>query len=324
MSAIDRYFPWIVVGGAALVLVSLMFPAAETANEMQLSAFGKIPVMDEGRRKPLDSLARNSLMIISSRETFKDENGQTQPAILWLLEVMTSRLSPNSKAEKYKVFRIENDQVLDLLGLEKRPGNYRYAIEEFADKLSRVEEEATRAEARDKSQHTAFDVKIMELARHLQLYIKLATLHTPLWVPPQSEGDEWKSLPQAMQEIRAGGPENRAALTSGGMLLAYAQRDAKGFNQALADHFKYLDKQHADQVQAAGFESFFNHFAPFFWCRWLYVLVFALACLSWVVWRGPLGRAAFWLAVLLAAVHTWSMFARMYIMDRPLVFVTNL
>ena len=70
-------------------------------------------------------------MVISSRQTYKDENDKTQPAIKWLLDVMT-RDGSGHQAEK--VFRIENDQVLAMLGLEARPGGYRYAIDEFARK----------------------------------------------------------------------------------------------------------------------------------------------------------------------------------------------
>jgi ABC-type transport system involved in cytochrome c biogenesis permease subunit len=330
MNAIDRYFPWVVVGAAGLFLIVLMFPTPDAAGDFQLNEAGKVLVVDQGRPKPLDTLARNSLMIISSRETFKDENGKTQPAIVWLMDVMTSRLSNSGKAEKYKVFRIENDQLLGLLGLEKRPGDYRYSLEEFGDKLSKIEAEEERARAVEPKLQSTFDVKVIQLAEHVRLFMELAMLRTPLWVPPEAKGEEWKSLPQAMKELRAGqelhagSRDSPAARTSAEMLLAYAQGDVKGFNQALAEHAKYLDKQQPDQAQAAGFEAFFNHFAPFFWCRWLYLIVFGLACLSWVVWHEPLGRAAFWLAVLLAVVHTWAMFARMYLMDRPFVFVTNL
>ena len=47
-------------------------------------------------------------------------------------------------------------------------------------------------------------------------------------------------------------------------------------------------------------ETWFNHFAPFYQCANLYVLMMLLAMLSWVVWREQLGRAAFWLGVLIA------------------------
>jgi ABC-type transport system involved in cytochrome c biogenesis permease subunit len=54
----------------------------------------------------------------------------------------------------------------------------------------------------------------------------------------------------------------------------------------------------------------------------LYIGVDILAALSWLIWRTPLRRAAFALAILTLAVHTGALLARMYIGNRPPV--TNL
>src|SRR5262249_42721442 len=156
------------------------------------------------------------------------------------------------------------------------------------------------------------------------LYIDLAGLQTVFLVPPTSPREEWKTLPQAFHESRSAGREDPIAVAAAGVLGAYLHDDAKDFNKALAEYQKQLEKRAPDPVQVAGFETFYNHFAPFSWCPWLYLVVFVLACLSWLVWAEPLRRAAFWLTVLLVVVHTWGLFARMYMMDRPLVFVTNL
>jgi ABC-type transport system involved in cytochrome c biogenesis permease subunit len=69
---------------------------------------------------------------------------------------------------------------------------------------------------------------------------------------------------------------------------------------------------------------FYNEFAPFWQCGLLYAFAFVLACLSWLVWREPLRRAAFWLLVLTLVIHTSALVARMYLMNRWGVFVTNL
>ena len=78
------------------------------------------------------------------------------------------------------------------------------------------------------------------------------------------------------------------------------------------------------ETTQADFEVWFNDFAPFYQCALLYVIVFVLTCLAWAVFTGPLQRAAFWLAVVALVVHTTALIARMYLMDRPFVFITNL
>jgi ABC-type transport system involved in cytochrome c biogenesis permease subunit len=79
-----------------------------------------------------------------------------------------------------------------------------------------------------------------------------------------------------------------------------------------------------DNIPAARFEAFFNHFAPFYHCIVLDIFVFILACLGWVAFTQPLQRAATALALVALAVHTFALVGRMYIMQRPFVFVTNL
>ena len=81
----------------------------------------------------IDTVARTTLMLVSGKQTFVDDKDQRQPAIKWLLDVMSVTLRDADKTIphrclNYKVFRIENDQVLSLLGLEPRSAtHFRYA-----------------------------------------------------------------------------------------------------------------------------------------------------------------------------------------------------
>src|SRR5262249_8445231 len=123
-------------------------------------------------------------------------------------------------------------------------------------------------------------------------------------------------------EAKMSGKANAVGFGFAKMLLAYSQNDAEAFNRELAEYRTRLDDQMADNVQMAGFEVFFNDFAPFYHCSVLYVFIFVLACLSWVFNARLLNRAAFWLTALTLVAHTWALIARMYIQGRPPV--TNL
>ena len=76
------------------------------------------------------------------------------------------------------------------------------------------------------------------------------------------------------------------------------------------------------KIDKASFEAFFNHFAPFYLCSMLYVIIIGLAVVSWLTWRVPLLRAAFALGVLTFLLHTFALLSRMYLQGRPPV--TNL
>ncbi len=60
---------------AAAWAASKAMPARSPDSQMKLERFGALPLMYEGRIKPFDTLARNSLRMISNRETFVDADG---------------------------------------------------------------------------------------------------------------------------------------------------------------------------------------------------------------------------------------------------------
>ena len=76
------------------------------------------------------------------------------------------------------------------------------------------------------------------------------------------------------------------------------------------------------KVNKLDFESFFNHFEPFYYGWILYLIAFILACFALLGWSVPLNRAAFWLVATTLVLHTAAMIGRIYISGRPPV--TNL
>jgi ABC-type transport system involved in cytochrome c biogenesis permease subunit len=119
-------------------------------------------------------------------------------------------------------------------------------------------------------------------------------------------------------------PQYQDTLSLWSMLSAYKRDDAAAFNSEVAAYRQRLDARMPDKMRGCDFETFFNNFAPFYHCAILYVFVFILTVLSWVVFTRPLNAAAFALAVVTLAVHTFGLVARMYILERPFVFVINL
>ena len=200
----ERFIPLGVLALGALYLLSRagqMLPPTEPYN---LRAFAQVPVVDGGRLKPLDTVARVSLRAISGRETFKDQNDDTRPAIRWYLDVAAAGGAGRSgPAMKYKVFKIDNDQVLGLLKLQPRSG-FLYALDEFADKMDVLQQKANEAAKRPQDQRDKFDVKVLEVAGRVKLYIDLAELQSPLTVPAAGKGrvEDWASYPDALVKFR--------------------------------------------------------------------------------------------------------------------------
>ena len=104
-------------------------------GEMQIHEFGKLPVAYNGRVKPFDTLARNTLNLLSDKTALEVADpkraGKTikKPAIYWMLEF----LADTPESHDLRVFRVENLDVLQILGLERRKG-FRYSLAEVIDK----------------------------------------------------------------------------------------------------------------------------------------------------------------------------------------------
>ena len=319
MNNVTRYAPWFVAGFGVLYFTVAALPKSDPPNEMHLHEFGRLPVVDRGRVKPLDTMARVTLMTISGRQTYKDNDGLTQPAIKWLLETMTAR------GDDLKVFRVENDQVLNMLGLSERPGSFRYAYSEFKDKRKLILDMADRIEDKEARKRDLFDTKLTQLAQHLQLYLAIKGGGSPYAVPPETAGADWKQLAQVAHEMR--GPDHQASPAGEAfidMLQAYVKQDVAEFNRAVGKYRAQLNKLVPKDYARTGFETFFNGFAPFYACTLVYILVFVLACTGWLAAPRTLQWSAFALAAVALLVHTWALLARMYMTGRPLVFVTNL
>ena len=59
MNAYARFLPWCVVAIALGFLSLKMLPTPEKEGAMRLDDFGKLPVVDGGRVKPIDTVAQD-------------------------------------------------------------------------------------------------------------------------------------------------------------------------------------------------------------------------------------------------------------------------
>jgi ABC-type transport system involved in cytochrome c biogenesis permease subunit len=291
------------------------------ADQLQIYDYGRIPVVEGGRAKPMDTIARNYLRIVSNRETFKDKAGQSHPAIAWLLDVETEFADSEQRGRTHPVFRLDDQQIRDALGLpDKSP--YRYSIEEFGAKLNSLAEPLKKAhERQDNNQKLdQYETHLMEFERHLGFYERLSRLAVPHVIPPKS-GASWRTLAEAVP--KSDGLQTDPDVDSWKqMLLAYGTKDAAKFNSAVRDHLKRMESEYPKETRRASIEAQFNHADPFTKCMALYLMGFVLACASWMGWRSPLNWTAWGLVLFSFVVHTTGLIFRIYLSGRPPV--TNL
>jgi ABC-type transport system involved in cytochrome c biogenesis permease subunit len=163
--------------GAIFLFSPFMSMKLKDPRGMNLDEFAKLPCLYEGRVKPLDTVARNFMLMVSNRTTFKDRKKKTQPAIRWMIDVIAG----TEEGYDHQVIRIDNPEVLDMLGLNRRKG-LRYSISELLPSLPKLDEELHQvAEAAAKGEPLSiYQNKIVELNRRIQVYVELErAFHTP-------------------------------------------------------------------------------------------------------------------------------------------------
>jgi ABC-type transport system involved in cytochrome c biogenesis permease subunit len=176
-----KWAPWLItLFFAGWVVGNLPEPRDKTP--FNINEFAKLPVVLEGRVQPMDSVARNTLLLMRGKSTLAIEGQGAEktvsvPAIEWLLEVMTRP----EEAQQRKVFRIDHSE---LLGMLKLPLDQKYfSFNEVIANGEGFQKETERLEAQTESQaeqRTVFEKAVVRLAGQLTTFVRLRSSLQPM------------------------------------------------------------------------------------------------------------------------------------------------
>jgi ABC-type transport system involved in cytochrome c biogenesis permease subunit len=163
-----RLFPFIVLALATVWVVSSFVPPRTAKDNFDLAHFGKIPVQVGGRIKPLDTVARNSLLIIRTKETLRLDDGREISATKWLADTLFNA----SVADEYPAFVIRNADVLGLFGWQQSERKY-FSFAELTPFLKQIDEQGEQADKLQAVERSAYQSAILNLRNALVLYQRL-------------------------------------------------------------------------------------------------------------------------------------------------------
>jgi ABC-type transport system involved in cytochrome c biogenesis permease subunit len=271
LATLGKWFPAFIVVVFALYIGSKARMPESKPNEMRIYDFGKLPVVYEGRIKPYDTLARNSLQILSSRQELGIINDKgkligRKPAIRWLLDAISGAEAAND----HRIFYISNDDVLRSLGLPLRPKFWRYSLNEIHSKEGELDRQIKLAEATPEKERDLSQNQMLQLASKRNFYTllvlsfreppllldrdrfeeslqrtefiisQLREAQAPHAVPPKDSSGEWSMLIEAelaaLRDRARQQPVNPATVGLRSVLSAYALGDVATFNKQLADY----------------------------------------------------------------------------------------
>jgi ABC-type transport system involved in cytochrome c biogenesis permease subunit len=340
---LERAVAWFAAGLALAGAAMTLLPDAKPRG-FDVEAFGHLPVLEGGRVKPIDSLARNALLMIRGKQTVPFEGRSLGPDE-WLLDVM---FRPEV-ADQQEIFVIDDPEVLGLLGIQQSKNRY-YGFATLAPHIPEIQRQYNAAEAIEPQLRSRFQSAVVNLFERMFLYHRLKNTvqlegtpglaaeiaargapgaaqrqqalaqlaHFRPLLPATAGGDGWRSVGEALPAANVEpGLEQWARLG-----VAYRAQDPASFNRSVRDLEATGALGRPDAISHARHEWLFNAAQPFYSGMVIYVLALLAAFVSWA-WRPALmQRLAFGLLVAGALVHTLGLVSRVILQGRPPV--TNL
>ncbi|HEY2801825.1 MAG TPA: cytochrome c biogenesis protein CcsA [Chthoniobacterales bacterium] len=358
--------PWILWLIVAVTIACVLAPLAkhDTRGGFEMQRFGRLPVLLNGRIKPLDTVARNSLLIIQGKQTLATEHGELSP-IAWLAEVV---MKP-SEADRRKIFVIRSPVTRASIGRNDPTEEY-FSFLQLTPHLQEIEQQADLAQKVDAQLRSPFQRDVIKLFERLTLYHRLENsievagtenfkgqidellknIHpspVPMNsgitaealqslgflaetgyffpippVPPNDDPLQWRKMGESLLQFVTAGNLHPAVSAWATMASTYAANDPVGFNLALYHYSSWVKEHFPGRVRKTHIEAIFNQLQPFYSAMLIYLVIFILACASWLVWPQTLGRYALALLGVAFVIHSAGLITRMYLEGRPPV--TNL
>jgi ABC-type transport system involved in cytochrome c biogenesis permease subunit len=224
-----KYFSLACLLLGALYLASTFAPQ-KNKTAFDLTGFGRVPVLSSGRVKPLDTIARTSLLTIQGRQRLVTPDKRSLTPAEWLADVL---FAP-AKADTYRHFLIENHEVLDLLRLkpEDGDGGKRFSYTQLRPQMEELDRQARLAEQTEQQLRTPFQRQTISVRNRVVLYLQLkASAQIP-------------DSPDYLAELTA----FNQALPAGISALQAMQQNKPHSNEAvramkeMADRFTYMEQ----------------------------------------------------------------------------------
>ncbi len=165
-------------------------------KDFAFSAFGQLPVVADGRLKPMDSLARTSLLQIYERQTFNTEpwiSWPAKPKIITATEWLANVMMNSPVADAWPVFRVDNPDLIAFLKLpDKNPAEHQdgqhYSWNQIAPSLPAFDAENQRIETNVPSaSRNAYEGAVIKVHERMELYAELKNSIQP------EDAQDWKT-----------------------------------------------------------------------------------------------------------------------------------
>jgi len=249
------------------------FVAADT-RELNFKQFGLLAIQDGGRRKPIDTFAKETLIRITGRSTYTDKAGRKwRPNDFALSALLETRDWKNEPMVLISIGRL-----IEQLGLDKTQRRFSFAHLTALPELNRLANEAHALRKAEKPLDR-LQQEVMSVSERLALFAHLMDGSAFLIVPaPRSETDPW-IVPPAFPQYYSEAQFAPIQIQLQTLATSYVQGDGFNFSRAanqLREALCVLSPSIYPQDRQLRLEYFYNHFDGFYRAIWFYGLAFLI------------------------------------------------
>src|SRR5438445_189557 len=290
-------------------------PSTDTSG-LDFHHFGLLAVQDGGRRKPIDTFSRETLIRITGRSTYVGKAGRKWQAndfvLSGALETHDWRTEP--------MVLVSLGQLKEKLGLDKTERRFSFEQLVASTELQRLTNEAHALKRAEKTLDRV-QQEALSVSDRLALLANVMNGSTLLIVPAsKSETDPWVVPPEFSRYYS----ETQFAplqIELQTMATSYVQADGFNFSRAasrLRESLHALSPSVYPQERQLRLEYFYNHFEAFYRAIWFYGLAFLILLVAHARGGGRLLRTVgVSIAALAIAFHASGIVMRCLIAGRP-------
>ena len=260
-------------------------PAANDAS-LDFKPWGLLAIQDGGRRKPVDTFAKETLIRVTGRSVYTDQAGRKwQPN-----DFVLSALLETHDWKNEPMVLISSGQLIEKLGLDKTQRRFSFAQLSGSAELQRIANEAG-AFKRAERPLNHVQQEALSVSDRLTLLARLMNGSALLIIPsPKKEADAWLAPDPAT--VAAYYDEAQfapafAELTK--MMRAYTEADTFNFSlgaSRLRDSLRTLNPSIYPRERQLRLEYFYNHFEGFYRAIWCYGIALVILIAAHLRKRG--------------------------------------
>src|SRR5262245_20353311 len=290
-------------------------PAANTGN-LDFKQWGLLAIQESGRRKPVDTFAREALIRITGRSTYTDKTGRKwQPN-----DFVLSALTVTHDWKNEPMVLISSGQLVEQLGLNKAQRRFSFAQLAGSAELQRV---ATEAQALKRAEKplTRVQQEALSVSDRLTLLAHVMDGSALLIVPaPVSETDPWVD-PSGWSKYYSEAQVAPLQTQLQTVANSYVQGDGFNLSRAaiqLRENLRALSPSIYPRDQKLRLEYFYNHFEAFYRAIWCYGIALVILIAAHLRKRGrALQNIGVAVAILGLAFQASGIVLRCMIAGRP-------